>query len=107
MRWVVDSQKNSLRMAREVEETLHKETEVALEAAKTLKELEAEFAKELKLDTAGDATATLRELEAEAFMELKLATATGAGDATANIATATTTIAAPADETSGQQRLRR
>ena len=51
MRWAVESQKNSLRLAREVRETLQQETRIALEATRTLKELEQEFAVELNLDT--------------------------------------------------------
>mmetsp|Transcript_39844 Transcript_39844/g.81980 ORF Transcript_39844/g.81980 Transcript_39844/m.81980 type:complete len:263 (+) Transcript_39844:2889-3677(+) len=54
MRWAVESQKNSLRLAREVRETLQQETRIALEATRTLKELEQEFAIELNLDPDGD-----------------------------------------------------
>lgn len=52
MRWVVDSQKHSLRMAREVEESLRMETSIAREAAQTLKDLELEFQEELRLAAA-------------------------------------------------------
>lgn len=52
MRWVVDSQKHSLRMAREVEESLRMETDIAREATQTLKDLELEFQEELRLAAA-------------------------------------------------------
>ena len=52
MRWVVDSQKHSLRTAREVEESLRRETDIAREATQTLKDLELEFQEELRLAAA-------------------------------------------------------
>ena len=106
MRWVVDSQKHSLRMAREVEESLRMETDIAREATQTLKDLELEFQEELRLAAASASAAVTAARSAMDGMgngDLRADTSTYGSD----MSTATTSIDARPGEDSVHGRLRR